>query len=162
MKINSDQSASFDLLSLETDVPQEADARLDNFTASTSPAGAPMFVQTPKQHDEQLVSSTTVNPVQKPQATDENSKVKAWLDHQKANPPIPDMSPMADPSPSPTDAMIGLTYRTNDTIGSSVSLSTFAFDLMKLIHDYSKSLISSPRTCFQLLRGRVAALSRSR
>lgn len=78
-----------------------------------------MFVQTPKQHDKQLVSSTTVNPIQKPQATDENSKVKAWLEHQKANLPIPDIFSTADPPSSPTDAMIGLTYRTNDTIGSS-------------------------------------------
>jgi hypothetical protein len=124
--------------------------------------GAPMFVQTPKQHDKQLVSSTTVNPIQKPQATDENSKVKAWLEHQKANLPIPDMFSTADPPSSPTDAMIGLTYRTNDTIGSSVNLSTFAFDLVNLIHDYSKSPTSSPRTYFQLLRGRLAALSRSR
>jgi hypothetical protein len=124
--------------------------------------GVPMFVQTPKQHDKQLVSSTTVIPVQKPQATDGSSKVKAWLEHQKANLPIPGMFPTADPPPSPTDAMIGLTHRTNDTIGSSVSLSTFAFDLVNLIHDYSKSPTSSPRTCFQLLCGQVAALSRSR
>jgi hypothetical protein len=122
----------------------------------------PIFVQTHKRHDKQLVSSTTVNPVQKPQATDENSKVKAWLEHQKANLPIPDMFSMADPPSSPTDAMIGLTYRTNDTVGSSVSLSTVVFELMNLIHDYSKSLTSSLRTCFQLLRGRVAAPSRCR
>jgi hypothetical protein len=122
--------------------------------------GAPMFVQTPKQHDKQPVSSTIVNPAQKPQATDE--KVEAWLGHQKATPPIPNMVSMASPQSSPTDAMIGLTYRTNDTIRSSVSPSTFAFDLMNLIHDYSKSPTSSPRTCFQLLCGRVAALSRSR
>lgn len=123
--------------------------------------GAPMFVQKPKQHNKQLVSGTTVNPVQKPQNIDESSKVEAWLERQKVNLPIPDMSSMAEPPPSPIDAMIGLTYRTNDTIGSSVSLSTFAFDLMDLIHDYSKSPTSSPRTCFQLLRGRVAAPTRS-
>ena len=100
---------------------------------------APIFVQRPEQHNKQIVSSTTVNLSQRRQGTYGNPMVEAWLEYQKTNPPIPDMFPIGGTPSSPADAMIGLTYRTIDTVGSSVRRSTCAFGLMNLIHCCSKS-----------------------
>jgi hypothetical protein len=101
---------------------------------------APRVVHGPGQHNnKQLVSSTTENPSRRPQAFHGNLMVEAWLECQKAIPPVPDMSPRGGPPSNLADATIGLTYRTIDTTGSSVRRSTFAFGFMNLIHDCSKS-----------------------